>query len=80
MFVKFEDPAGGSPPLVALWNGGEVSKKDRLKNMAQVAEGAVEEVVGKATQDAELETVGHDTQAKGRLKQAGEKVKDAFKK
>lgn len=35
--------------------------------------------MGKATDDEELETEGKVDQAKGNLKQAGEKVKDVFK-
>ena len=57
-----------------------MSKKDKVKNVARIAEGKVEEAVGRATGDGELETVGQDTQMKGRLRQAGEKVKDAFTK
>ena len=57
-----------------------MSKKDKVKNVARITEGKVEEAVGRATGDGELETVGQDTQMKGRLRQAGEKVKDAFTK
>ena len=37
------------------------------------------EATGQATNDPELEAEGKTDQAKGNLKQAGEKVKDVFK-
>jgi uncharacterized protein YjbJ (UPF0337 family) len=56
-----------------------VSKKDKAKNMAQVAKGKVEEGAGKSMGDDKLEDDGKADQMKGNMKQAGEKVKDAFK-
>ena len=41
---------------------------------------SAEEAAGKATGNESLEAEGHGDQAKGNLKQAGEKVKDAFTK
>ena len=35
--------------------------------------------MGRATDDRDLEAEGHTDQAKGNLKQAGEKIKDVFK-
>jgi uncharacterized protein YjbJ (UPF0337 family) len=55
-----------------------MSKKDKAKNMAQVAKGKVEESVGKTTGDRQLEAEGSVDQMSGNVKQAGEKVKDAF--
>jgi hypothetical protein len=40
---------------------------------------AIKEQLGKATDDKSLEAEGQSDQAKGNLKDAGEKVKDAFK-
>jgi uncharacterized protein YjbJ (UPF0337 family) len=57
-----------------------VTKKDKAKNMAQVAKGKVEEGAGKSMGDDKLEADGKADQMKGNMKQAGEKVKDAFKK
>jgi uncharacterized protein YjbJ (UPF0337 family) len=57
-----------------------VSAEDKVKNTAETAKGKVKEGVGKATGNESLEAEGHADQAKGDLKQAGEKVKDAFKK
>ena len=53
---------------------------DKAKNSAQRAKGKVKETVGKATGNDKLRAKGKSDQTKGNLKQAGEKVKDAFKK
>ena len=53
---------------------------DKAKNTAQRAKGKIEEVAGQMTGDDELRVKGEADQMKGNLKQAGEKVKDAFKK
>jgi uncharacterized protein YjbJ (UPF0337 family) len=52
---------------------------DKISNKAEELKGQTKETVGKATDDEELETEGHADQAKGNLKQAGEKIKDVFK-
>ena len=57
-----------------------MSAEDRAKNTAEKAKGKVKEGVGKVTGDESLEAEGHADQAKGDLKNAGEKVKDVFKK
>jgi len=59
--------------------GVKVSKKDKTKNMAQIAKGKIEETVGKSAGDEQLEAEGNVDQMAGNVKQAGEKVKDAFK-
>jgi uncharacterized protein YjbJ (UPF0337 family) len=58
----------------------KVSKKDKAKNMGQIAKGKVKEAVGKSTGDLQLEAEGNAVQMTGIVKQAGEKVKDAFRK
>jgi uncharacterized protein YjbJ (UPF0337 family) len=57
-----------------------MSAEDKVKNTAETAKGKVKEGLGKATDDKSLEAEGHGDQAKGDLKNAGEKVKDAVKK
>ena len=52
---------------------------DKFDNKAEVTKGKVKEGVGRATDDEELEAEGHADQAKGNLKQVGEKIKDVFK-
>jgi uncharacterized protein YjbJ (UPF0337 family) len=56
-----------------------MSAEDKIKNTAEKAKGKVKEGAGKATGNESLEAEGHADQAKGDLKNAGEKVKDAFK-
>ena len=57
-----------------------MSTEDKVKNTAEQATGKVKETAGKVTGNESLEAEGHGDQAKGDLKQAGEKVKDAFTK
>jgi uncharacterized protein YjbJ (UPF0337 family) len=52
---------------------------DKARNKAQEVKGDMKEQVGRATDDEQLEAEGQADQAKGGIKQAGEKVKDAFK-
>lgn len=56
-----------------------MSALDKAKNKAEEVTGKVKEKVGQATGDDKLEAEGNVDQTKGNLKQAGEKVKDAFK-
>ena len=53
---------------------------DNIQNAAEKAGGKGKEAVGNATGDENLKAEGQADQTKGDLKQAGEKVKDAFKK
>jgi len=53
---------------------------DKANNSADRAKGKVKEVVGKATGDDHLRDEGKGDQSVAKLKQAGEKVKDALKK
>ncbi|HYJ74252.1 MAG TPA: CsbD family protein [Kineosporiaceae bacterium] len=52
---------------------------DKIDNKAEELGGKVKEGVGRATGDEDLQAQGEGDQAKSNLKQAGEKVKDAFK-
>jgi uncharacterized protein YjbJ (UPF0337 family) len=56
-----------------------MSEVDKAKNKAEELGGKAKEGIGKATGDHSLEAEGNIDQTKGNLKQAGEKVKDAFK-
>jgi uncharacterized protein YjbJ (UPF0337 family) len=51
---------------------------DKIKNAAEDAKGQGKEAAGKATNDEQLEAEGQVDQSKADLKNAGEKVKDAF--
>ncbi|WP_107773100.1 CsbD family protein [Nocardioides sediminis] len=52
---------------------------DKIKNAAEDATGKGKEATGRATDNERLEAEGKGDQAKADVKQAGEKVKDAFK-
>lgn len=52
---------------------------DKLDNKAEELKGKVKEGVGDATDNEQWQAEGKADQAKGSLKQAGEKVKDAVK-
>ncbi len=56
-----------------------MSAADQMKDTAQAAEGKVKEQAGRALDDPYLEGEGKTDQVSGDLKQAGEKVKDAFR-
>jgi uncharacterized protein YjbJ (UPF0337 family) len=56
-----------------------MSATDKAKDKAQEIAGKVKEKAGQATDDDDLEARGKADQTKGNLKQAGEKIKDAFK-
>jgi uncharacterized protein YjbJ (UPF0337 family) len=53
---------------------------DKISNAAEKAEGKVKEGVGRSTDNERLEAEGKADQTSGSLKQAGENVKDVFKK
>lgn len=52
---------------------------DKIDNQADVLKGKAKEATGRLADDPELEAEGRGDQAKGHVKQAGEKVKDAVK-
>ena len=56
-----------------------MSTSDKLKNHVDDLGGKAKEAVGKATGDRDTEAEGRGDQTKADLKNAGEKVKDAFK-
>ena len=57
-----------------------MSFADKVKNQIQSLSGKAKQRAGGATGDRDLQAQGDAEQAKGDLKQAGEKVKDAFKR
>lgn len=52
---------------------------DKIANAADNATGKAKEATGKVTDNDDLERDGKTDQAKADIKDAGEKVKDAFK-
>jgi uncharacterized protein YjbJ (UPF0337 family) len=56
-----------------------MGNQDKLENAASEKVGEAKEALGKASGDDDLKNEGKVDQTKSNLKQAGEKVKDAFK-
>ncbi|MCM4085047.1 CsbD family protein [Paractinoplanes hotanensis] len=52
---------------------------DKFDNKSEELGGKAKEGIGKATDDEQLEAEGKTDQSKSNIKQAGEKIKDAFK-
>ncbi len=52
---------------------------DKVNNKTQEIAGEAKERIGDLTGDDKLRSEGQADQTKGNLKQAGEKIKDAFK-
>jgi uncharacterized protein YjbJ (UPF0337 family) len=59
--------------------GSPMGTNDKIGNKLDDMAGKAKEGVGKATGDKDTENKGKADQAKSSLKDAGEKVKDAFK-
>jgi len=52
---------------------------DKVSNKAEELKGKAKEALGDATDNEQWQAEGRTDQMKGSLKQAGEKVKDAFR-
>jgi uncharacterized protein YjbJ (UPF0337 family) len=57
-----------------------MSTADKVKNKIEDLGGRAKEAIGKVTGDNDTRTEGRIDQARASLKDAGEKVKDAFGK
>ncbi|MBW6436353.1 CsbD family protein [Actinoplanes hulinensis] len=53
---------------------------DKIENKTQEAAGKAKQNIGEATDDQDLQAEGKADQRSSNIKQAGEKIKDAFKK
>jgi len=56
-----------------------VGIEDKISNKVQDLKGEGKEHAGRASDDPQLEAEGRGDQTKADLKDAGEKIKDAFK-
>jgi uncharacterized protein YjbJ (UPF0337 family) len=56
-----------------------MSLADKFNNKAQELRGRIKRNAGQVSGDRRLEAEGNSDELKGHLKQAGEKVKDAFR-
>ena len=52
---------------------------DKASNKAEELKGKAKEKIGQVTGNEQMESEGKVDQAKGNIKQAGEKIKDVFK-
>lgn len=57
-----------------------MATEDKASNKATDIKGKVKETTGKATGNESMEAEGKGDQAKSSIKEAGENIKDAFKK
>jgi uncharacterized protein YjbJ (UPF0337 family) len=57
-----------------------MGRDEKIDNKLEELGGKAKEAVGRATDDEALEAQGERDQTKSNLKQAGEKVKDAFRR
>ncbi|WP_204299662.1 CsbD family protein [Actinoplanes campanulatus] len=53
---------------------------DKIENKTQEAAGKAKQNIGEATDDQDLQAEGKADQRSSNIKQAGEKIKNAFKK
>ena len=53
--------------------------RNKTRNTAQKVKGQVKEAAGRVTGDRRLEAEGRGDKTRANLKQAGEKLKDAFR-
>jgi uncharacterized protein YjbJ (UPF0337 family) len=76
-----------SPDGTVMTKEGEMALDDRsrgrarnkVRNKSQELKGQVKEGTGRATRNRSLEAEGRADQVKANLKQAGEKLRDAFR-
>ena len=54
--------------------------RNRARNRTQEAKGKANEVTGRATGNRDLDAKGRADRKKGKAKQAGENVRDAFRR
>ena len=59
--------------------GRDMATDDKISNKIDELAGKGKEALGKASDNPDLEAEGRGQQATSNLKQAGEKVKDAFR-
>jgi uncharacterized protein YjbJ (UPF0337 family) len=57
-----------------------MATEDKMTNKVDELKGRTKKTVGEATDDERLEAEGRTEKTKANVKQAGEKIKDAFRK
>jgi uncharacterized protein YjbJ (UPF0337 family) len=76
--VRFFPEGAGRLLYVDQLRRPTMGAMDKLKDKAEVAEGEAKQKLGDATDNEQWQAEGKADEVKGNLKQAGEKVKDAF--
>jgi uncharacterized protein YjbJ (UPF0337 family) len=71
---------GAGIPAAEREREDPMGRDEKMDNKLEELRGKAKETVGRATGDEELEAQGDRDQTKSNLKQAGEKVKDAFRR
>jgi uncharacterized protein YjbJ (UPF0337 family) len=64
---------------MALDDRSRSRTRNKTRNKAQELKGQAKEAAGRASNDPRLEAEGRADQTKANLKQAAEKIKDAFR-
>jgi uncharacterized protein YjbJ (UPF0337 family) len=57
-----------------------MTMRNKARNLFQISKGRAKEAAGRVSADEDLEHEGVKDQQVGNLRQAGEKVRDAFRK
>ena len=73
------DSRTGSVEMDADERARRRATQNKTRNAAQKVKGQLKEATGRVTGDERLEAEGRSDKTKANLKQAGEKVKDAFR-
>jgi uncharacterized protein YjbJ (UPF0337 family) len=72
-------PRAAAWPRPAWGSAAGMSAEDKAAHKVDQLAGKAKEALGRATDNRDLEAEGKGDQARSNLKQAGEKIKDAFK-
>jgi uncharacterized protein YjbJ (UPF0337 family) len=65
--------------MTAADDRSRAAARNKTRNATQKAKGQLKETAGRVTGDERLEAEGRADKTKANLKQAGEKIKDAFR-
>jgi uncharacterized protein YjbJ (UPF0337 family) len=76
----FDADLGGQPDQASYRKRFIMGAENKAANKVTEIKGKIKKKAGQATDDEGLEAEGRAEESKGDLKQAGEKVKDAFRK
>jgi uncharacterized protein YjbJ (UPF0337 family) len=64
--------------VVPIWKEHGMGFDDKIENKAEEVEGKAKQRLGEATDNEQWQAEGQAEESKADLKQAGEKLKDAF--